>query len=140
MGAPLGLPYVISKIASEQKQRGNSANQMITPPGIIRNWYNFSDILDKVTFNYKLSDDFSENSYGVKPVDFLVVNNYEINGIRNPHKSYGYLRTNEFAKVLHEYIQAERLTMKEKVIRKTKQILKNIKTIVSIYAERRKAR
>ena len=135
-GAPLGIPVIISKIASEQKKRGNLTNHMTTPPGILKNWNNFSDILDKVAFNYKLSDDFSENSLGVKPVDFLVINNYEMNGIRNPHKSYGYLRTTEFSKVLNEFIQSERLTIKEKVIRKTKQVINNVKTHISIQIER----
>ena len=140
MGAPLGLPVVISKIASEQKQRGILSVHMTTPPGIIKNWINFSDILDKVAFNYKLSDDFSENTLGIKPVDFLVVNNYEMNGIRNPHKSYGYLRTPEFSKILNDFILAERLTLKEKVIRKTTQVINNVKTQISIQLEKRKSR
>jgi len=140
MGSPLGLPVVISKIAAEQTQTGNLTNHMTTPPGIIKSWNNFSDILDRVAFNYKLSDDFSENLFGVTPVDFLVVNNYEMNEIRNPHKSYGYLRTNEFSKVLNEFILSEKLTLKDKVIRKTIQIINNVKTQISIHKERRKAR
>jgi len=136
MGSPLGIPVVISKIASEQKLRGNVTTHMITPPGIVGNWYNFSDILDKVAFNYKLSDDFSENTFRVKPSDFLVVNTYEMNGIRNPHKSYGYLRTPEFSKILNEFILAEKLTLKEKVNRKILQIFNNIKSWISIQKER----
>lgn len=115
-GSPLGLPVVISKIAAEQKQTLPNDNTMLSPPSITNNWFNFSDILDKVALNYKLSDDFQENKNGVIPVDFLVVNNYELNGKRNPHKSYGYLRTPEFSKVLFEFIQLERLTLKHKVI------------------------
>ncbi len=127
MGSPLGLPVVISKIASEQRQRRNQTNHMSTPPGIIKNWFNFSDILDKIAFNYKLSDDFSENMNGVKPIDYLVINDYEINGIKNPHKSFGYLRTPEFSKILNEFILAERLTIKQKIIRKTRQIIRAVK-------------
>lgn len=140
MGSPLGLPVVISKIAAEQKQRGNVANLMKTPPGILKSWFNFSDILDKVAFNYKLSDDFSENNLGVKPVDFVVVNNYEMNGIHNPHKSYGYLRTAEFSKILNEFIKEEKLSIKEKVIRKTTQVINKLRTHISIQIERRKSR
>ena len=139
MGSPLGLPVVISKIASEQKQRGNNNNLMTTPTGIIKNWFNFSDILDKVAFNYRLSDDFSENSLGIKPVDFIVVNNYEMNGLRNPHKSFGYLRSPEFSKILNDFILAERLTMKQKVTRKIVQFIDNLKSKISIQKERRKA-
>ena len=122
MGSPLGLPNVISKIAAEQKQVSKDETHMNTPPPVTGHWYNFSDILDKVAFNFKLADDFSENDRGIKPVDFLVVNNYEISGKRNPHKSFGYLRTPEFAKVLNDFILAEKLNFTQRVGRKIKQI------------------
>jgi len=139
IGSPLGLPVVISKIAAEHKRRLDGENHMLTPPSVYKSWYNFSDILDKIAFNYKLADDFSENSLGIKPVDFMVVNNYEINGVRNPHKSFGYLRTPEFSKVLNEFILAERLTLKQKIIRKTGQIIHDVKTQISIQLERKKS-
>jgi len=137
LGSPLGLPIVIHKIASEQKQRHVIVNHMTTPPGIMKNWYNFSDILDKIAFNYKLSGNFSENSHGVNPRDILVVNNYMINGIANPHKSFGYLRTPEFSKVLNDFILTERFTLKEKVMHKTIQIISNLKNQILIWKERR---
>jgi len=140
IGSPLGLPVVISKIASEQKHMHNNVNHMTTPPGIIKKWNNFSDILDKVAFNYQLSDNFSGNNFGVKPIDSLVVNNYETNGIRNPHKSFGYLRTHGFSKVLKEFILTEKLSLKEKAIRNTVRIFNNMKTHISIRRERMKAR
>ena len=114
IGSPLGLPIVIHKIASEQNKRHAEVNHMITPPCITKKWFNFSDILDKVAFNYKLSGNFSENEHGVKVTDFLVVNNYEMNGIHNPHKSYGYLRTPEFSKILNDFILTEKLTIVRK--------------------------
>jgi len=104
MGSPLGLPVIISKIASEYKRRTKGEAHMVTPPGVYKNWFNFSDILDKIAFNFKLGDDFTENNYGVKPVDFQVVNNYQFKGEHNPHKSFGYLRAIEFAKVLNDFI------------------------------------
>ena len=131
MGSPLGLPVVISKIADEYKQRGVELNKIRTPPGVTKNWYNFSDILDNVAFNYKLSDYYAENDYGVKPVDILVTNNYESNGIRNPHKSFGYLRTPEFSKILYDFILAEKLSFKQKVSRQIIRISDNIKSLVS---------
>ena len=124
-GSPMGLPVIISKIAAEQTLLPNS--QISTPPSVYNNWFNFSDILDKIAFNYKLADVFSQNKHGVVPVDILVVNNYEINGLKNPHKSYGYLRTPEFAKVLNEFIQSEKITMKEKIIRSINQFYNTIK-------------
>jgi hypothetical protein len=117
LGSPLGLPVVISKIAAEQKKRGKITNHMMAPPGITNNWSNFSDILDKVAFDYKLSDSFLSNNLGIKPVDFLVVNNYVMNGIPNPHKSFGYLRTPEFSNILNDFILSGKLTIKQKVLR-----------------------
>ncbi len=115
-GSPLGFPVVMSKIAAEQKQMFPHEVSMLTPQSITKNWYNFSDILDKVALNYKLADDFKINKNGVFPIDFLVVNNYEINGKRNPHKSYGYLRTPEFAKVLFEFAYQENNAITKKII------------------------
>lgn len=131
MGSPLGLPVVISKIADEYKQRGMELNKVRTPPGVIKNWFNFSDILDNVAFNYKLSDYFSENDYGVKPIDILVTNNYESNGIHNPHKSFGYLRTPEFSKILNDFILAEKLLFKPKLSRQIIRVIDKIKLLVS---------
>ncbi|MFY9151425.1 MAG: hypothetical protein WAO52_05390 [Prolixibacteraceae bacterium] len=136
MGSPLGLPVVISKIAAEQKRTLNGMNHMVTPESVTKNWFNFSDILDKVAFNYQLGDDFSENTSGIKPVDFLVENNYEINGIRNPHKSYGYLRTPEFSKILNQFIETEELSIQKKIIRKTKQIFNRAKAQINLQLNR----
>lgn len=132
IGSPLGLPIVVGKIAAEQRQKLNGQSFMTTPPSVLKNWYNFSDILDKVALNYQLSDDFSENKFGVKPVDFLVTNNYLINGVANPHKSYGYLRTPEFAEILNEFILSERLTLKEKLTRRTHKYIKITKLKITI--------
>ena len=127
MGSPLGLPIIISKIAAEQKQFSSEKNHMSSPPSVSGHWYNFSDILDKVAFNYELADDFSENERGIKPVDFLVVNNYEMKGKKNPHKSFGYLRTPEFAKILNDFILVEKLNFAQKVGRKVKQTIQTFK-------------
>ncbi len=135
IGSPLGLPIVVSKIADEQRIRNNGGTLIATPPNVKR-WHNFSDILDKVALNYELGDDFKENKHGVKPVDYLVENNYQINEISNPHKSYGYLRTPEFANVLNEFILSERLTLKQKFNRKAIVFAKRTKLKMSI--QRRK--
>lgn len=127
MGSPLGLPIVISKIAAEEKRRLNDYNHMVTPPSVTKNWYNFADITDKIAFNYKLAESFSQNEQNVEPEDFLVENNYESNGKRNPHKSFGYLRTNEFAQILNDFIQEEKLSIKQRVLRKTTRIIDNVK-------------
>jgi triacylglycerol esterase/lipase EstA (alpha/beta hydrolase family) len=109
MGSPLGLPIIMSKIATEQKLKPHIKEKLKTPPGVKRNWYNFSDLEDKIAINYNLADDYDKNANGVKATDFVVNNNYEINGERNPHKSYGYLRTPEFSEVLAEFLAREKL-------------------------------
>jgi len=126
MGSPMGLPIVISKIAAEQQKVFHNNSHMQTPPGVTENWFNFSDILDKVAFNYELADDFSENEFGIKPKDFLVVNNYEINAERNPHKSFGYLRTKEFSEILNDFILSEELSLSQKIRRKSTQLFNTI--------------
>lgn len=108
MGSPLGLPVVMGKIAAEEKLKPRIKEKLKTPPGVKRYWYNFSDLEDKIAMNYNLGDDYDKNSNGVQAVDFVVNNNYEINGEKNPHKSYGYLRTPEFSKVLSEFLEREK--------------------------------
>ena len=104
LGSPLGQPFIISKIGTELKSKGITLKKLKTPPGVINGWYNFSDLEDMVAVNYNLADDYVENDKGIKPVDIQVNNNYEVNGRKNPHKSYGYLRTAEFSTVLYEFL------------------------------------
>jgi hypothetical protein len=104
IGSPLGLPIVVSKIVEEEKKETSDDFLVNTPPGVTSNWFNFADLTDYVALDYKLADDFSENQNGVLPVDILVNNNYEKDGKKNPHKSYGYLRTPELAKVISDFI------------------------------------
>lgn len=130
MGSPLGLPVVIGKIAAEQKLGSEEINGVTTPSCVKKHWYNFSDIMDKVAFNYKLADDFNKNRHGVIPVDFLIVNNYEYNGKRNPHKSYGYLRAPEFSKILNDFIN-EKFTLRQKIIQMISNIFSYISKIAS---------
>lgn len=108
IGSPLGLPVIKGKIAAERQIKTNGNLHLPVPPGIVHNWYNFSDLEDKVAFNYQLSDDYIENAFGVKPLDFVVNNDYTANGERNPHKSYGYLRTPEFADVLTAFLEKKK--------------------------------
>lgn len=137
MGSPLGLPAVISRIAAEGRQRG-IGNQLTTPPGVNGKWYNFSDLHDKVSFNYKLSDHYFKNIHGIKPADILIVNNYESDGVRNPHKSFGYLRTPEFSEILNEFILTEKLSLIQKTSRRFNRITKNLKSLISPAGQKNK--
>lgn len=104
IGSPLGLPIIMSKIVSEQKNRLINKTKLTAPENIHRNWYNFSDLRDRVAINYNLNDDYDESFNGVQVIDQIIHNNYEYNGRRNPHKVYGYLRSVEFAEVIHNFL------------------------------------
>ena len=107
MGSPLGIPIILSKIAEEQKLTNPSIKKLKSPPNITKAWYNFADVEDNVALNYNLADDFEANDTGVKVIDNIVVNDYVIRGERNPHKSYGYLRTPEFSNVLADFLERD---------------------------------
>lgn len=104
IGSPLGAPFVISRIAQLYKSTHQGHIKLQTPESVVKRWCNFADIRDSIAMDYKLSDDFKENSNGVKVEDFVVVNTYKMNGKANPHKSIGYLRTPEFIKVLSDFV------------------------------------
>jgi hypothetical protein len=105
IGSPLGVPLVVSKIASQYKSKPSGRKEMVTPPGIYGNWFNFSDILDKITLNYKLSRKYIFNSNAIKPRDFEVINDYTSEkGKHNPHKSFGYLRAEYLSRILNNFL------------------------------------
>lgn len=102
IGSPLGQEYVINKIQSEPPPDENK--KFIVPDNIRLGWYNFSDVKDQVAVNHDLKKIYTENSRGIKIKDVLVHNYYRNSETRNPHKSYGYLRTPEFSEVLNLFL------------------------------------
>lgn len=104
LGSPLGVPIIIKKILTEQHKEITPESCPQTPEKILLNWYNFSDLNDKIAMNFDLADDFSANGQLVKPVDIVVTNNYEYANVRNPHKVYGYLQQREVAKVIADFL------------------------------------
>lgn len=105
MGSPLGVPFIMSKNYQEQKKMLNKKiERSTTPENVMKHWFNFSDLEDKVAMNYNLGDDYGENSHHVQAVDHIVYTDYVTNGERRPHKSYGYLRTPEFARVVKDFL------------------------------------
>ena len=110
IGSPLGLPVIISKIATEQKTRSKNGKKLCTPESVLEKWYNLSDLRDRVSLNYDLSDDYAKNSRRINPIDKVAYNNYKYKGDKNPHKSYGYLRTPEMAEIIHQFLDQGRTT------------------------------
>jgi hypothetical protein len=108
LGSPLGIPIIMKKIMTEQKMELDEDRKLRTPDNIRNKWYNFSDLNDKIALNYDLGDDYGTNISRVQPIDQIVYNNYEIRGERNPHKAYGYLRTPQVSRVIHNFLNQDR--------------------------------
>jgi len=100
-GSPLGIPVIMSKIKTEQRGK---VKQLTVPDNVTHRWYNLSDLGDRVAINYNLADDFQQNSRGISIIDKQVLNTYQYNGKKNPHKSYGYLRTPEMAEIIYAFL------------------------------------
>ena len=107
IGSPLAQNYVIDKYQDEFKNA--SVNKFVIPENIKSRWLNLADLEDQVAINHNLAKYYSKNSSGIEIVDKIVKNNYNYDGISNPHKSFGYLRTPEFAEIINSF-----LTTKEK--------------------------
>ncbi len=117
MGSPLGLPNIISKIAFESKKINDGKVVLETPPSV-KSWSNFSDIEDKIAINYNLLDDFKPNKKGIAATDYIVTNDYQVDDVCNPHKSYGYLRTKEFSEVLSTFNKLESPKLHKRILEK----------------------
>jgi hypothetical protein len=108
IGSPLGMPIAVRKIAGQIRERGAGEAVLQNPPGVRVCWAKLSDTQDLITMNYSLSETFAANDLAVSPVDRVVFNNYCVGNRRNPHKSFGYLRTPEFARFLSAFIESRR--------------------------------
>jgi len=104
VGSPLGFPLIVKKILLEQNEKVYPDAKPQTPDSIISDWFNFSDLDDKITLDYNLADDYFPNNLNINPVDIVINNNYEYNGQKNPHKVYGYLQNKEVAKVIGRFL------------------------------------
>ena len=111
VGSPLGIPIIIGKIAEELKESEPTLTKLRTPENITKRWVNFADVEDNVALNYNLADDFEANSALIKVQDIVVENDYSVEERRNPHKSYGYLRTPEFANLVADFLEEDTNTI-----------------------------
>jgi hypothetical protein len=105
IGSPLGLPIVAKQILQEQGTTHTPGLKVPAPENIVARWLNFSDLSDPVAINYSLADDFAKSSRGIGPEDTVIFNNYEINGKRDAHNSYGYCRAPEVARAIRDFLK-----------------------------------
>lgn len=108
MGSPLGLPPIVARNFQFQKALSPKRLKPQTPDAIWPHWYNLSDRRDNVALDHTLRDDYAANARGVRALDLLVVNDYQINEDPNPHKSYGYLRAPETAEMIDTFLSNRR--------------------------------
>lgn len=108
IGSPLGISVIMGRKFAEQKLTQPDLTRPVAPDCIWPSWYNFADPEDSVAMDHTLHDDYAPNRQGTSAVDITVYNNYEINGESNPHKSYGYLRTPEFARIIDQFLSRDK--------------------------------
>jgi hypothetical protein len=104
IGSPLGLPSVKDHVYEERKRYAEVPVR--TPTVVTERWVNYADRDDPVALDKRLRDDYRPNDRGVRVEDELILNDYTSpNGERNPHKSYGYLRTPELSEHIRDFMQ-----------------------------------
>ena len=97
MGSPLGLAEIKHRITAEHGD--------VRVPTAVARWTHLGDRDDVATVGDDLGAAYAPNPDGVRVVDCQVINAYRRpRGGRNPHKSYGYLRTPEFSRIVADVL------------------------------------
>ena len=104
IGSPLGVPFIIDKLKNDLSVVPGDSDKLRTPENIKTEWINLADTEDKVAQCNDLIEQFKSNSNEVRPTTHSVFNDYQSEGIENPHKSFGYLRTPELAQVIDDFL------------------------------------
>lgn len=104
IGSPLGVPFIFDKLKNDLSVVPEDNDKLRTPENIKTGWTNLADTEDKVAQSNDLRELFKSNSRDVGPTSQLVFNDYQSEGIENPHKSFGYLRTTELAQIIDDFL------------------------------------
>lgn len=104
IGSPLGVPFIFEKLKNDKSVVPGEKSKLRTPDNILTEWKNLADLDDKIARSADMSRLFKRNSHNIAPVMDVVENDYESEGIENPHKSYGYLRTPEVAQIIDDFL------------------------------------
>ncbi len=127
LGSPLGMPVIMGKIFARLKSKLPNQKQLCVPDNITNSWLNFSDLDDRVALNYNLADDFAPNTRNVSIQDYEVHNDYINKERPNPHKLYGYLRTQELAQAIAQFLISDKAKLRiwiENILKRTIQIFR----------------
>ena len=104
IGSPLGVPFIFEKLKNDKSLVPGEESKLRTPDNILTEWKSLADLDDKIARSADMSKLFKMNSHNIAPVMELVENDYESEGIENPHKSFGYLRTPEVAQIIDDFL------------------------------------
>jgi len=104
IGSPLGVPFIFDKLKNDLSVVPGDDDKLRTPENIKTEWINLADAEDKVAQSNDLKELFKSNSNEVGPTSYSVLNDYQSEGIENPHKSFGYLRTPELAQIIDDFL------------------------------------
>jgi pimeloyl-ACP methyl ester carboxylesterase len=104
IGSPLGVPFIFEKLKNDKSVVPGEKSKLRVPDNILTEWKNLADLDDKIARSADMSKLFKRNSHNIAPVMEVVENDYESEGIENPHKSYGYLRTPEVAQIIDDFL------------------------------------
>jgi hypothetical protein len=115
LGSPLGFPVIRKHIQHELGLGNGDETKLPTPDAIRHRWLNFSDLDDETCLNYNLRNHYRANESGVRPFDRIVYNNYECDGVKNPHKAYGYLRTLDCTQALNTFLVLENANIIQRI-------------------------
>jgi len=103
-GSPIAVPYIFGQIKYALGHEPYNDSKLTTPNNIKKAWYNLFDQNDKLAQYSILNELFEPNIYNIVPNSEMVKNDYENDGLENPHKIYGYLRTEKNAHLLDEFL------------------------------------
>jgi len=104
IGSPLGVPFIFEKLKNNKSIVPGEESKLRTPDNILTEWKSLADLDDKIARSADMSKLFKMNSHNIAPVMEVVENDYESEGIENPHKSFGYLRTPELAQIIDDFL------------------------------------
>ena len=104
IGSPLGVPFIFEKLKNDKSVVPGEESKLKTPENILTEWKNLADLNDKIARSADMSKLFKMSSHNIAPVMEVVENDYESEGIENPHKSFGYLRTPELAQIIDDFL------------------------------------
>lgn len=107
-GSPIAVPYIFGQMKYSLEDILPNIEKLPTPDNITKAWYNLYDTEDKLAQYSILPELFEPNKLNISPISEAVKNDYENEGVENPHKIYGYLRSKRNAQLINEFLTKDK--------------------------------